>query len=279
MSRLKMWNSHESWEEAEKQWDEGSAQAAKEKSLKKLRVLPNIPGITEDTAKHLRWKGMWYMIRHDIGGVIRRHILKRPIRYMLRFIKSLFQKRPFHRDQDFYYYGLRSEKAFKQELAKENSLLVVGFSYCEKPHECPSGRFTDECIHDPKDLVCRQCYIGKCLNALPEGRTVPLIIPTIHYIGDKIFQTVHDNPGKEVLFLITSCELCLEMFADFGNMAGVKGVGVRLDGRICNTMQAFEKSEKGVKPGLTILLPETERRVLGLLKFHRGVETAREKAK
>ncbi len=52
-----------------------------------------------------------------------------------------------------------------------------------------------------------------------------------------------------MVFLITACELTLEMFGDWGNMLNIRGLGVRLDGRICNTMKAFELSEIGIKPG------------------------------
>ena len=49
-------------------------------------------------------------------------------------------------------------------------------------------------------------------------------------------------------------------------MAGVRGIGVRLDGRICNTMRAFELSEEGIKPGLTVITPVTQDRFLELVK-------------
>ena len=61
-------------------------------------------------------------------------------------------------------------------------------------------------------------------------------------------------------------------FADvwrLGNMVNIQGIGVRLDGRICNTMKAFELSENGIKPGLTIVLDETQKRVLDLIKHRR----------
>jgi hypothetical protein len=57
-----------------------------------------------------------------------------------------------------------------------------------------------------------------------------LLIPTIHYIGGKIFDIVHANPNKRVIFIITACEMTLEMFGDWGNMTGILGLGVRLDG-------------------------------------------------
>ena len=78
-----------------------------------------------------------------------------------------------------------------------------------------------------------------------------------------------ENPDKEVIFLITACEMTLKMFSDFGNMVKVKGIGVRLDGRICNTMRAFVLSEKGIKPGLTVVLDDTKEKFLSLLERRR----------
>lgn len=49
-------------------------------------------------------------------------------------------------------------------------------------------------------------------------------------------------------------------------MVNIQGVGVRLDGRICNTMKAFELSERGIKPGLTVVLDETQKKMMHLLR-------------
>ena len=172
----------------------------------------------------------------------------------------------------FFFITLRIEEQFIQQLKNPNSLLVVGFSYCHKPFECPSGRFTENCMHALDHPVCRQCFIGKCMHALPESRVIPLCIPTIHYIGGKIFEILHAHPEKQILFLITACELTLKMFGDWGNMTGIQGIGVRLDGRICNTMKAFELSEQGIKPGLTVVLESTQKRILDLIRIRRDHE-------
>lgn len=269
MNKLKMWRPDSSWEEAEKEWDEGAKKCAEEEPVKGLKTLPNMPGITPETAQNLKWKSLKYMIAHDDGGHIMKSFLRHPFRYAMNLVKSSLKAKPYSRDGDFFLYGIDSIDAFRAMLHEDNTLFVVGFSYCHKPFECPSGRFTDACIHDPNHPVCRQCFIGKAVNALPEKGSIPLAIPTIHYIGRKIFETVHANPDKKVLFLITACEMTLEMFGDWGNMVDIKGIGVRLDGRICNTMKAFELSEKGVKPGLTVVLDETKERILDLIRHRR----------
>lgn len=265
MSKLKLWQKE--WDSAEKEWEEGAIEAAKIHPIKKLRVLPDMPGITEEAAKHLKWKSLKWMLTKDHKGEVFKGFLRHPLKYGLAFLKSAWQTKPYSREGDFFLYGVQSVSEFEQSLKKENTLLVLGFSYCHKPFECPSGRFTSDCIHRADHPVCRQCFIGKAVHASQNAEVIPLFIPTIHYIGGKIFEIVHQHPDKEILFIITACEMTLEMFGDWGNMVGIKGLGVRLDGRICNTMKAFELSEAGIKPGLTVVLDETQKKMLQLIRI------------
>lgn len=275
MNKLKMWSPEKSWEENEADWDKMALKAAATHPIKTLKQLPNMPGITPETANNLKWKSLWWMIARDEKWKIFRHFMRHPLRYGWMLLKSMIKKKPYLRDDDFFLYGINSVDEFESYLAKPDALVVVGFSYCHKPFECPSGRFTDRCIHDSANVVCQQCFIGKVVHALPETSTIPVFIPTIHYIGNKIFEIVHTNPTKQILFLITACEMTLEMFGDWGNMVNIKGVGVRLDGRICNTMKAFELSEAGIKPGLTVVLPHTQKRILKLIKSLKAAQQHR----
>ncbi|MCK4935056.1 MAG: hypothetical protein KAR79_05665 [Simkaniaceae bacterium] len=259
-NKNKLWDDHPSFEEAEKAWDQDALKLKDSHPLKILKSLPEIPGVTKETAKFLKWKSLKYIIGEDKNNLLKRYVLKKPIKHIMSYIRSIIKKKAYIRSGDFFFYGLKNMEQFHSLL--KDSRVIVGFSYCQKPHECPSKRFTDQCIHDKNHPVCRQCPIGKIMHALPEEKVIPLIIPTIHYIGEKIFETLQKYPEENLTFIITACELTLKMFTDFGNMAGVKGVGVRLDGRICNTMKAFHLSENGIKPGLTMLLKETEKQFL-----------------
>lgn len=265
MSQLKMWKEHPTWEEAEKAWDCGAEEARKTHPNKGLNSLPDMVGITPETKRHLKWKALRWMVSKDHNWTVMRGFLRHPFKYGWRYLTSLFRPQSYTRDGDFFYYGIKDAEEFKKKLASPDAVFALGFSYCHKPFECPSGRFTPDCIADATNPTCRQCFIGKAVHASPE-RTHILIIPTIHYVGAKMFDLVHNNPGKEVLFVITACEMTLEMFSDWGNMAGIVGIGVRLDGRICNTMKAFELSEQGIKPGLTVVLSETQQKILDLIK-------------
>lgn len=271
MNKLRLWNAHESWDAAQDEWELGAKTASEEAPIKTLKRMPSMPGITEETAKNLKWKSLAWMIRKDKEGKIMKEFFKHPFKYALSFLRNLKTK-SYKRDDDFFLYGITSVEQFQHLLHDENSLLVIGFSYCHKPFECPSGRFSDDCMHNPNHPVCRQCFIGKCSNALPSKKTIPLYIPTVHYISGKILDLKEAYPDRNILFLITACELTLEMFGDFGNMSKIQGIGVRLDGRICNTMKAFELSENGVKPGLTVVLGHTQKRILELIRYRREIE-------
>lgn len=260
-----MWKEHPDWETAEAAWDRQAEEARRKAPNKELDKLPHMVGITPETAKHLKWKSFKWMVAKDHDRAVLKGFLRHPFKYGWRYVKSLFRPKSYRREGDFFYYGMQSLDELKSAISRDDTLFVLGFSYCHKPFECPSGRFTDECMHDHENPVCQQCFIGKAMHAAPEG-TIKLAIPTVHYIGKKIFEIVHANPYKRVVFLITACEMTLEMFGDWGNMAGIQGVGVRLDGRICNTMRAFELSEQGIKPGLTVVLDETKEKILEIFK-------------
>lgn len=266
--KLKIWKSGKAWHTAEQEWESGSERFGKSHPLKTLTSLPRMPGMTEETAKGLKWKSMKYLLSHDKNRAFPRFFFKHPLKYGLRWIKSALKKQSYKRSGDLFFYGTESVEEFQELLKQPDALFVIGFSYCHKPFECPSGRFTSECIHDPENPTCRQCFIGKAVNALPlhQKNIVPLFIPTVHYIGEKMFELTDAHPDKKILFLITACEMTLEMFGDWGNMVGARGIGVRLDGRICNTMKAFELSEHGIKPGLTVVLPETQAQMLMIIK-------------
>lgn len=233
--------------------------------LKGLKSLPKMVGITSETKKFLKWKAFRWILQEDHTGGVRREVLKKPLTYGWRYLKSLFRRASYRRDGDLFLYGIPTVEAFKWALRDKESLFVLGFSYCQKPLECPSGRFTSECQNEPGHPVCGQCPIGLMRHLAPPS-TRTLLIPTVHYIGEEMLKLANAAPDKNILFMITACEMTLEMFGDFGNMAGIRGIGVRLDGRICNTLEAFALSERGVKPGLTLVLTHTEERMIDILK-------------
>ncbi len=262
----RFFSKYKTWEEAEKAWDARAKEWNATRPLKTPKHLPKTPRITQETKRHLKFKSLKYLLTHDNERLFVRYFFKRPLKYALSYLKSALKKKLFTREGDLTFFGFKNKEAFKTAREDPNALLIVGFSFCHKPLECPDERFNEKCRADPEHPVCRQCFIGKVKHALPEERTTAIVITTIYDIGKKIFETVEENPQKKIIFLITACELSLEMFADFGHMVGIQGVGVILAGRICNTFRAFALAEKGIKPGLTLISKKTQYEITKLLK-------------
>lgn len=264
---LKFWDGHSDWRAAEQAWDARASRLAADNPLRTFRKNPNLPGIRRKTRKYLSWKTLSYIHHHDFSGKLGRYFWRRPLTHGWGLVKTLLRSHSYRRDGDFFLYCLPDMAVFKRKLVMPDTVLVAGFSYCHKPFECPSGRFTDDCIHDAQSPVCGQCFIGKCVHSLPTTRVVPLFITTVHYIGEKMIEARQNWPEHKVLFVITACELTLEMFGKLGSAVGLQGIGVRLDGQICNTMRAFEVSEVGVKPGMAVVMDDTQSRMMELFQM------------
>jgi hypothetical protein len=239
------------FEQKKELFEKNKLKSASILSLKILENEPKIPQITPKTRRFLKLKSLFYILKEDHKNLVGRYILKKPFHYGVNFLKSLLKKESYNRIGDAFLYGLDDLEEWKEKLKNKQALLVVGFSYCHKPLECPSGRFTSACKSQSADPVCSQCLIHKYKLLAEIPQTITFVIPTIHYIGEKILKIKKNYPDREIIFLISACEMTLKMFGDWGNMASIKGIGIRLGGRICNTMRAFILSEQGIKPGLT----------------------------
>ena len=264
---VKYWQRHQSWEEAERGWNQRAARLRESHPLRTFKIKPKLPGIRRHTRKHLSWKTLSYIQRHDYSGMLGRYFWRRPFKHAWGLLRALVTKQVYRRDGDLFFYQFKDLEDFKSCLAGREIVLVIGFSYCHKPFECPAGRFTNACVGDQDSPVCGQCFIGKCVQALPKVRIEPLFITTVHYLGEKMIEIYDRWPGKEILFLITACELSLEMFGKLGHAVGFRGLGVRLDGQICNTMRAFEASERGLKPGMAVVNDDTQSVMLELIRL------------
>lgn len=267
------WNAFSSWKEAELAWDQGSVEAEEQQKNRSLKHLPRMISITPQTKRFLSTRAARHLLFPPDGNggrEIRRALLRHPLRYATRHLRATLQKSKVLREGPFSLHGYRSLQEFEEDLCREDTLVVVGFSYCEKPFECPSRRFSLECIHDPDHPVCRQCWIGKMQNALPSQNHVrSLIIRTVHDIGEELFALRHAHPQRKIIFLITACTLAIEMFKNWPQVLSIRGVSVHFAGRICNTFSSFLLAEKGIKPGLVVTPQKAKERMLSWIRLRR----------
>ncbi|NGX28759.1 MAG: hypothetical protein K940chlam1_00946 [Candidatus Anoxychlamydiales bacterium] len=221
--------------------------------LKRVKSNPKVGYETKNIKKtfFLRLKGILYLIRQDKNlKLFRKYLLKRPFFYSFNLLKSLFRKKNYYTDGNHFFFNLKSFNDLKKCAINKKSLFVFGFSYCMKPIECPKKRFSSDCINDPKNLVCSQCFISKCKNLMQKD-DISLVIPDTYYIGEKLLEIEKKNPNKEIVFVIITCHFAIDMFSDFSNMLNLKGSAIKLGGRVCINYKSFLFAEMGKKPSLT----------------------------
>ena len=182
--QVRFWQGHDDWSEAEQAWDARAEKLAADRPLKTFKKNPQLPGIRTKTRKNLSWKTLSYLHHHDYSGKLGSYFWQRPLKHGLGLLAALLKRHSYRRDGDFFLYGLKKLAEFEAQLDAPDTVLVVGFSYCHKPFECPAGRFTDACSHDAISPVCGQCFIGKCVHSLPDTQVVPPFITCLFDTSD-----------------------------------------------------------------------------------------------
>jgi hypothetical protein len=260
---MKFWENFSSFESANAAWDKKQASLENILSLKKV--------LFEQKNKlkfsnFIRIKSLFYLIRQDKRLKLLKFFLKKPIINSYNLFRSYLSKEPYIKEKDFFLFNLSNLNELKQLALENSSLFVFGFSYCQKPFECPQKRFSSQCLHDYNNNICSQCFIGKCTNAM-NNKDIFLVITDIYHFAKKILELINKNPNKKIIFIITSCELSVKMFSDFANVLKIKALSIKLTKKVCLNYKSFLTAEKGKKSVITDLDKEKKILFLELLKL------------
>ena len=94
-----------------------------------------------------------------------------------------------------------------------------------------------------------------------------LLIPYIYYISEQLLNISKENKKKELIFIITACQMSIEMYSDLSKLINIKGVSIQLKGQICPNYKSFLLAEKGIKNGLTTLNQKDKNLIMNVLKL------------
>ncbi len=205
-----------------------------------------------------------------------RFFLKRPIFYLKNILVSfrrpaqIFKYSVPKKDSasasfNFcYLYGVENRQKLKQLIADTNYILLIGVSYCQKPPNCPCGRFTENCSFNIQKCP-KGCFIHLLWKKLPE-KPEKMIIITVEKLALRFLELLSE--GKKVIFLISACFLALKMFDNFAFILGLKGCGLPLIGPVCFSFKDFIDAEKGKKEKKTNLSRTIQKEFLYLVQFY-----------
>lgn len=175
--------------------------------------------------------------------------LSSPFKYLLNILKASFKK-PYTYSNGLFFFNVE-EKNFK----KEDSTTFTGFSYCQKPIDCPCKRFSENCLYLKNNFTCKNNICKNCFISSFEKRENIFFITTVSSLSKKIFQTLKKHPkNKNIFFIISACFFSIDLFKHFPNILNIKAIAIPLSGNVCSNFEKFKKAEIGKKKGKTEIL-------------------------
>jgi len=202
----------------------------------------------KNSKRYLKVKGFYHLFKQNPSYVIKA-LLRRPFLYFKRFISSFSEKRTLLQE-GVHLYGFKKLEDLKRSLASKESLLILGFSYCQRPKNCPAIRFSNTCPIDQS--TCSSCSLSPFIKHLRKDDSFIVIAKALD-LGEKILNLQKKYPQKEILFALSVCDLSEEIFSNFSHILGAKGVSFSLNGNTCTNFKSFQLAEEGKKKNTTYL--------------------------
>ena len=171
-------------------------------------------------------------------------------------------------------------ETFSSELADGEWLVGIGF--CQKPLNplCPSGRFNHRCwlAGQPPEIephpACRQCQVREVLHhALPAGATVHIMTSAADLAQDLLLPGLRRAGPRSVV--LSLCPYSVAPMTLALAICGLRGLVLSYDRGDCRDFASWVRADEGDKPERTFLLPDTHRRLLGLLDEVADLRTER----
>ena len=205
--------------------------------------------------KILKLKSLIYLLKQ---GPLFKAFLKRPFFYLKRYF---FQK---EKTSSAFFHGVQSLGELQALVKNPNNLLLLGFSYCQKPLFCPSGRFNADCSFDP--ALCSNCFIGKCFQK-ELINSEKMIITTASSLAEKLLflASSESSSSRQIVFVICACAFSIRIFEDFPDLLNLSGRSFPLSGAVCTSFKEFKRAENGQKKGAMSLCDTAQRAILELV--------------
>ncbi len=220
------------------------------------------------SSKILIFKSLRYLLSQDKEGLFWRFFAQNPLLCLSRFFGLFFRREEKISQGGYFFHGLNNLIDLERALCADNTYLFIGLSYCQKPFDCPSQRFSEEC-RASSHPACNECLIGNVSRNFSSHTSCIVTIPTIFFLAKKMMQIKEEHPSKQILFLISACPLSLHFFAPWAHFLHLQGASLPLSGPVCAAFSFFKTAEGGEKRGVTYLLPEQEDQLLALLALRK----------
>ncbi|MFN4220170.1 MAG: hypothetical protein ACK4GJ_04530 [bacterium] len=217
------------------------------------------PGFFLMTKYYIRkptFKYLWFLFYKNPLRIITNLFL-----FVLPVIVKEFLKRLFLRNKKIKLYHDISKEEVIEYFSKGEGFLTI--SYCQKPLNCPDGRFSSKCTanHDQ----CKNCFLYEIKRKSQE-----LGIDFYIVLGDydSVWNILKNQflRRKKGAYVITICNMVLNVIKYLSPLFGFRGYLIPFIKGECKTLAAYELSEFGYKNVQTDISLENKSLLIDILQ-------------
>lgn len=139
------------------------------------------------------------------------------------------------------------------ELLEEPQNLMIALGYCQKPFDCPAGRFQTNCLlpeHCPQDCPIK----GLICAGLALGAKIYIMTSALRIGQDVLLPALEEGKPSKILAFV--CPYSLHPFSLACLICGLRGVILTFAQGACPDYISWLLADKGIKPEQTSIGPE-----------------------
>lgn len=198
---------------------------------------PNFILMTKYYIRKPTFKYLWFLFFKNPLRIIFNFLMNVLPLVIIEFIKHVLIKR----GRIGLYSDISKEKLIEY-FSKGQGFITI--SYCQKPFNCPDGRFSSKC--SAKHEICRSCYLSQI-----KQRSELLGLDYYIVLGDydSVWNILKNQffKHKKGAYVLTVCNMVLNVIKYLSPLFGFKGYIIPFIKGECKTLAAYELSEFGYK--------------------------------
>lgn len=155
--------------------------------------------------------------------------------------------------------GFKNIKDFLKLSKQATDNFLILLSFCSKPIGCPSNRFSNKCITNKKNNICKNCQLYPLIVRLKQKKLSYYIITNDYLMIEKhlIPRFRRFQKSHEYLPLIaTGCDMSIERFMALAVGFGSLGITYKFSTGGCQSNVDYKNAELGKKSVVTSLRKE-----------------------
>jgi len=220
----------------------------------------------------------YFKIKNPNFFLMTKYYIRKPT---FRYLLQLFFRNPFRIIFNTIYYLpkillinllnkiLKKKEDFYRDTSLNNVINsfskgkgFVTISYCQKPLDCPDGRFSYRCTGNYER--CKSCFLYEV-----KTRCEKLDIDYYIVLGDldSVWNILRNQFNKHLFgcYILTTCNMVLNVVKYISPLFGFTGIILPFNKGSCLTIAAYELSEFGYKNVQTDLSDDNKKLLINIL--------------